>query len=106
MDGHAGDPAATASAAAFRGNDVGSRIYEGLWSVLLVWTNADGTRGYGSTSPGPYEEAERLCLLIGMGVPYEDRRVERALIVGPVAGSIVRPDEGRHGPQSFGTPAT
>lgn len=62
-----------------------SRIYRGLWSLLMIWheTDDDGRPGkrFGHFGPDRYEECERLALLIGMGVPWEGHRVEKALIV-------------------------
>ncbi len=57
-----------------------SRRYEGLWSVLIVWDEGTGET-FGHTEPDAYEEAEKLCLLLGMGVPYEGHRAKRALLV-------------------------
>ena len=57
-----------------------SRIYVGLWRVLVVWEQ-DGQRCWGMSEPGDYETAETVVLLLGFGVPWEGNRATRALIV-------------------------
>lgn len=60
-----------------------SRIYSGLWRVLVVYDTEDGEE-YAATEATEYEECERMAILFGMSVPFEGHRVKRALIVGPV----------------------
>ncbi len=67
-----------------------SRLYEGLWSVLVVWEEGD-REVFGHRAQDTYEEAEKFLYLIGAhATPYEGHRVTRARIVGPVAGSLAR----------------
>ena len=67
-----------------------SRLYEGLWSVLVVWDEGD-REVFGHRGPDTYEEAEKFLYLVGAhAAPYEGHRVKRARIVGPVAGSLAR----------------
>ena len=59
------------------------RMYEGLWRVLLVYDTDTGEE-YSYTEPDTYDECAKRCFLHGMGVPFEGKRVKRALIVGPI----------------------
>lgn len=67
-----------------------SRRYPGTYRVLVVWDDeVDGTPTYAFTEPAePYEECEKLLILVGLGVPFEGHRITRAMIVGPQAGSV------------------
>lgn len=56
-----------------------SRLYPGRWNVLVVWEE-DGAQVFTHTEPSTYEDAERLCFALGLGVPFEGHRVIRALI--------------------------
>jgi hypothetical protein len=62
-----------------------SRVYPGAWRVLVVLDDGTGEM-IGMTDPAAFEECERACLAFAWGVPFERRRVKRALIV-PVAGA-------------------
>ena len=66
-----------------------SRVYVGLWSVLVVWTDEQGHEVYGTREPDAYEECERFLLRVGYGSLYEGHRVQRALIVGPHADAVL-----------------
>jgi hypothetical protein len=61
-----------------------SRCYPGLWRVLVVWDTETGEEWIW-TEPDTYEECEKVCLLLGMGVPFETHRAKRALVVGVAA---------------------
>jgi hypothetical protein len=64
-----------------------SRVYHGAYRVLLVADDGEGGEVYGFTEAAAYEDCERAVVLIGMGMPFERRRVKRARIVGPVHGA-------------------
>ncbi len=63
-----------------------SRDYRGTAYRALVVVDTDQGDLYSMTDPASYEDVERAVLLFGMGVPFEGRRVKRALVV-PVAGA-------------------
>ena len=59
-----------------------SRVYKGLWRVLLV---TEGNEYEYYTEATTYEECEIICAMHGMmGIPFEGKRVIKTLIVGPV----------------------
>lgn len=58
-----------------------SRCYAGLWRVLVVW-DSDAGEEFIWTEPDTYFECEKVCMFLGMGVPFEGHRVKRALVVG------------------------
>lgn len=62
-----------------------SRDIGGSWSVLMIWHEEDGTPVFQHWGPESYDECAKFALLLGMGVPFEGRRVERAILVGPVS---------------------
>lgn len=59
------------------------RLYKGKYSILIVYDTDTGEE-YAFTEPDIYEECEKRIILHGMGIPFEGKRVKRALIVGPV----------------------
>lgn len=63
-----------------------SRDYRGTAYRALVVLDGGDHDLFGMTDPASYEDAERAVLLFGFGVPFEGRRVKRALVV-PVAGA-------------------
>lgn len=65
-----------------------SRVYHGSYRVLLVAEDPDGSEVYGFTEAAAYEDCERAVVMMGMGMPFERRRVKRARIVGPVHGAL------------------
>lgn len=63
-----------------------SRGYSGAYRVLVVMDDGPAARMWGATEPASYEDCERACAYFGLGMPFEGRRVLRALIV-PVIGA-------------------
>jgi hypothetical protein len=63
-----------------------SRDYRGTAYRALVILEDGRNDMLGMTEPASYEDVERAVLLYGMGVPFEGRRVKRAMVV-PVSGA-------------------
>lgn len=62
-----------------------SRDYRGTAYRALLVLDDGPAELIGMTDPAAYEDVERLVLAVGFGMPFEGRRVKRALVV-PVAG--------------------
>ena len=62
-----------------------SRVYHGAYRVMVIMEDTPTADMWGMTEPSNYEDCQRACLYFALGVPFEGRRVKRALIV-PVIG--------------------
>lgn len=62
-----------------------SRVYPGAYRVMVVMDDTPTSDMWGMTEPAAYEDCQRACAYFGLGMPFEGRRVKRALIV-PVVG--------------------